>query len=144
MRILIHGINFSPELTATGKYTGEMAAWLAGRGHELRAVTAPPYYPDWRIGSGYSGRRYRRERRSIGEGSLSVWRCPLWVPEVQSGAKRLLHLASFALSSAPVMLAQAAWRPGSNRPPCVAAIEPGLALIVRNRTVKGVGVYERN
>lgn len=111
MRILIHGINFSPELTATGKYTGEMAAWLAGRGHELRAVTAPPYYPDWRIGSGYSGRRYRRERRSIGEGSLSVWRCPLWVPEVQSGAKRLLHLASFALSSAPVMLAQAAWRP---------------------------------
>ncbi|MCL7680600.1 hypothetical protein M8369_42415, partial [Klebsiella pneumoniae] len=25
MKILIYGINFSPELTATGKYSGEMA-----------------------------------------------------------------------------------------------------------------------
>jgi hypothetical protein len=28
MRILIHGINFSPELTGIGKYSGELAAWL--------------------------------------------------------------------------------------------------------------------
>jgi colanic acid biosynthesis glycosyl transferase WcaI len=54
VRILIHGINFAPELTGTGKYTGEMAAWLASRGHEVSVVTAPPYYPDWRIGEGYS------------------------------------------------------------------------------------------
>ena len=41
MRILIHGINFSPELTGIGKYTGEMAEWLAAQGHEVRVVTAP-------------------------------------------------------------------------------------------------------
>jgi len=29
MRILIYGINYSPELTGIGKYTGEMAPWLA-------------------------------------------------------------------------------------------------------------------
>jgi len=29
MRILIHGINFSPELTGIGKYSSEMAEWLA-------------------------------------------------------------------------------------------------------------------
>jgi len=29
LRILIHGINFSPELTGIGKYSGEMAEWLA-------------------------------------------------------------------------------------------------------------------
>ena len=40
MRILIYGINFSPELTGIGKYTGEMAAWLAARGHQVRVVTA--------------------------------------------------------------------------------------------------------
>ena len=30
-KILLYGINFSPELTGIGKYTGEMAAWLAER-----------------------------------------------------------------------------------------------------------------
>jgi len=35
-RILIHGINYSAELTGIGKYTGEMAEWLVSRGHEVR------------------------------------------------------------------------------------------------------------
>ena len=54
MKILLYGINFSPELTGIGKYTGELAAWLAGRGHEVRVVTAPPYYPAWKVSEGYS------------------------------------------------------------------------------------------
>ena len=49
LRILIYGLNFSPELTGIGRYTGEMAAWLAARGHDVRVVTAPPYYPAWEI-----------------------------------------------------------------------------------------------
>ncbi len=32
MKILLYGINFAPELTGIGKYTGEMAAWLAAAG----------------------------------------------------------------------------------------------------------------
>jgi len=40
VKILLYGI---------GKYTGEMAAWLAARGHQVRVVTAPPYYPDCRF-----------------------------------------------------------------------------------------------
>jgi colanic acid biosynthesis glycosyl transferase WcaI len=43
LRILIYGLNYSPELTGIGKYTGEMAAWLAERGHDVRVVAAPPY-----------------------------------------------------------------------------------------------------
>ena len=54
MKILLYGINFAPELTGIGKYTGEMVAWLAARGHEVRVVTAPPYYPDWAVWPGYS------------------------------------------------------------------------------------------
>ena len=42
MEILLYGINFAPELTGIGKYTGELAAWLAARGHDVRVVTAPP------------------------------------------------------------------------------------------------------
>lgn len=115
MRILIHGINFSPELTGIGKYTGEMAEWLAERGHEVRVVTAPPYYPNWKIAKGYVnwwGKKVvQYSKPEDAGGKLTVYRCPLWVPNIPSGLKRLLHLASFGLSSFPVMLQQVFWRP---------------------------------
>ena len=117
LKILLYGINFAPELTGIGKYTGEMAAWLAAQGHQVRAVAAPPYYPDWSVGEGYSARAWRRERWQ----GVDVWRSPLWVPRHPGGAKRLLHLASFALSSLPVMLWQALWRPD-----VVWVVEPAL------------------
>lgn len=107
MRIVIYGINFAPELTGVGKYTGEMAEWLAARGHEVRVVTAPPYYPDWRVSPGYRAGRYTTERWL----ETRVWRCPLWVPSRPGGLKRLVHLAGFAASSSPVMLRQLVWRP---------------------------------
>jgi len=97
---LIYGINYSPELTGIGKYTGEMAAWLSERGHDVQVVTAPPYYPEWHIGNGYSGRWFRSERMA----GVRVLRCPLWVPPQPGGFKRLVHLLSFALSSIPAVL----------------------------------------
>lgn len=114
---MLYGINFAPELTGIGKYTGEMAVWLTKAGHDVRVVTAPPYYPDWRIAKDYRAGRYMHE---IWEG-VRVWRTPLWVPARPSGLKRLLHLASFALSSLPVMLRQLLWRPD-----VVLVVEPPL------------------
>ena len=61
MKILVYGINYSPELTGIGKYTGEMVEWLAAQGHEVRVITAPPYYPQWQVGENYSAWRYKRE-----------------------------------------------------------------------------------
>jgi colanic acid biosynthesis glycosyl transferase WcaI len=117
LRILIHGINYSPELTGIGKYTGEMAEWLASRGHEVRVVTAPPYYPQWKVTEGFA-KGWRKEQGKIPlslplnkGGKIVVYRCPLWVPSKPSGLKRLLHLVSFALSSFPIMLWQIFWRP---------------------------------
>jgi colanic acid biosynthesis glycosyl transferase WcaI len=52
-----------------------------------------------------------------------VHRCPIWVPRVPGGKKRLFHLASFALSSFPVALAHARWRPH-----VVMTVEPTLAV----------------
>lgn len=106
MKILVYGINYSPELTGIGKYTGEMVEWMARQGHEVRVITAPPYYPEWQVGVNYSSWRYRRE-----EGDVSVWRCPLYVPKQPSTLKRLLHLGSFALSSFFPLMAQRRWKP---------------------------------
>lgn len=117
MRVLIHGLNYSPERVGVGRYTGELAEWLAQRGHEVRVVTAPPYYPEWKTGEGYSSRGYRREELE----NVEVWRCPLWVPASPSGAKRLLHLFSFAAASSPAVVRQAAWRPD-----VVVMVEPTL------------------
>ena len=107
MKILIHSANFAPEPTGIGKYSGEMAEWLAAQGHEVRVVAAPPYYPAWKIDEAY---RWPAWRHEVWRG-VRVWRAPLWVPRKPGGLKRVLHLCTFALSSAPVMLRQALWRP---------------------------------
>lgn len=107
MKILVYGINYAPELTGIGKYTAEMAATLAGYGHDVRIVCAPPYYPQWEIGPDYSAWRYGREIRD----GVRLWRTPLWVPRRPRGVRRLLHLASFAVTSLPVVLAHTFWRP---------------------------------
>jgi colanic acid biosynthesis glycosyl transferase WcaI len=107
MKILICSANFAPEPTGIGKYSGEMAAWLAASGHEVRVVAAPPYYPAWRVDPAYRWPLWRHETWQ----GVRVWRAPLWVPRQPGGLKRVLHLATFALSSLPVMLRQAAWRP---------------------------------
>jgi colanic acid biosynthesis glycosyl transferase WcaI len=101
LRILVYGLNYSPELTGIGKYTGEMASWLAERGHHVRVVTAPPYYPAWRIREDYTGSWYRTERVP---GHPVVFRTPLYVPERPTGVKRIVHLFSFMLGSMPVLL----------------------------------------
>jgi colanic acid biosynthesis glycosyl transferase WcaI len=107
MRILVYGLNFAPELTGIGKYTGEMVFWMAEHGDDVHVVSAPPYYPQWRIQAGYSGRRYRRESLR----GMEIFRCPLWVTERPSNLQRFLHLLSFSISSLPVLLKQAVWRP---------------------------------
>ncbi|MCK1970286.1 colanic acid biosynthesis fucosyltransferase WcaI [Franconibacter sp. IITDAS19] len=106
MKILVYGINYSPELTGIGKYTGEMVEWMARQGHEVRVITAPPYYPQWQVGENYSAWRYRKE-----QGAATVWRCPLYVPKQPSTLKRLIHLGSFAVSSFFPLLAQRNWKP---------------------------------
>ena len=108
LRILIYGLNFSPELTGIGKYTGEMAEWLAERGHEVRVVTAPPYYPAWKIREDYREKLFWTEHPAA---RLTVYRTPLYVPERPSGLKRMLHLFSFMLGSIPAMVRQIFWKP---------------------------------
>ena len=121
MRILIHSLAFAPELTGAGRSAGEMASWLASRGHQIRVVTAPPFYPEWCIRPEYSSWRYKISLNGHSPHNLGVIRCPLWVPKTHSARRRLLHLASFAASSWPAVLGHVLWRPD-----VVIVIEPTL------------------
>ena len=117
MKILMYCLNYAPELTGIGKYTSEQAEWLVARGHEVRVITAPPYYPEWRIAEGYRAWSYTREIRN----GVTVLRAPLWVPRRPSGLKRLAHLATFAASTLPLLFRQARWKPEA-----VFVVEPPL------------------
>lgn len=115
LKVLLYSLNYAPELTGVGKYSGEMAEWLASRGHEVRVICGPPYYPKWRVWDGYRRWWYMREHRS----GVGLWRCPLWVPRRPGGMARILHLFTFVATSMPALLRQAFWRPD-----IIVAIEP--------------------
>lgn len=131
MKILLYSANFAPEPVGIGKYSGEMAAWLAAHGHQVRVVAAPPYYPAWQLGAGYGWPPYRRERWQ----GVDVWRTPLWVPKKPGGLSRVLHLMTFAVSSLPVMLWQILWRPQ-----VVMTVAPALVCAPTGWLVAKLGV----
>jgi colanic acid biosynthesis glycosyl transferase WcaI len=107
MRVLLYSVNFAPEPTGIGKYSGEMAEWLVEQGHSVRVIAAPPYYPQWQLDAAYGKFSYRRETWQ----GVDVWRAPIWVPKKPGGVIRVIHLLSFAISSFPLMIRQIAWRP---------------------------------
>lgn len=110
-------MNFSPEPTGIGRYSGEMVQGLLARGHQVKVVCAPPYYPHWQRQPGHGAWSYSVEAPQPG---LEVLRCPLWVPAQPRAARRLLHQASFALACLPVLL----WLALSWRPAVVLAVAP--------------------
>lgn len=116
--ILIYGMNFGPELTGVGRYTGALATNLAARGLSIEAITTPPHYPGWFVRKGYSAWRFRREVRD----GVDVLRCPLFLHKAGSGIWRLIAPLSFAATSAPAAL----WRILTSRPRAVLCVEPTL------------------
>jgi colanic acid biosynthesis glycosyl transferase WcaI len=95
MKILVYGINYFPELTGIGKYTGEMCEWLAAQGHEVEVITAMPYYPKWQIDENYRGKWWHTEKRN----GVTIRRCPLYVTQHVTAKTRIIHEISFLLSS---------------------------------------------
>lgn len=121
MRILVLGLNHAPEPVGIGPYTAGMVAALAAAGHQVRLVTANPYYPGWRVDPADARPFYRREQ----EGGVEVRRCPLYVPRDPSGARRIAHHLSFALAALVPMLAAAV----RFRPDLVLTIAPSLLSV---------------
>jgi colanic acid biosynthesis glycosyl transferase WcaI len=107
MRIVVHTVNYRPELTGIGKYTGEMCEWLAAHGHDVTVIAPPPYYPQWRVDAPY--RQWRYETSVID--NVTVRRAPIWVPRRPGGLSRIVYALSFAISSLPLLLLESLRRP---------------------------------
>ncbi len=106
MKILIYGINYSPELTGIGKYSSEISEWLANQGHEVKVITSQPYYPDWKI-----FKDYKNNYTTSTINNVEVFRCPLYVPKRPNFIKRLLHLLSFSITSFIPVIKSSGWKP---------------------------------
>lgn len=101
-RILVIGYNYYPEPTGIGKYSGDKVHWLAKNGYDCTVLTTYPYYPHWKVQDPYYADRwsYKTERKEFTSGgSITVHRCPMYVPKNPSGVKRMLLDLSFLLAA---------------------------------------------
>ncbi len=123
-RVLVVGLNYAPEPVGIGPYTQGLAEALAARGARVKAIVGKPYYPQWQPYPGFA-RGWLRAT----EGGVEVTRCPHYVPPAPSGFRRVLHLASFALSAVvPVLCAVVQRR--DERPGLVIVIAPALLSVI--------------
>lgn len=142
MKLILQSLNYSPELTGIGKYNGEMCPELVKRGMDVTAIVAPPYYPEWKIHSGF--KRFSFNTTHV-EG-VNVIRCPLYVPAKVTTIKRIIHLASFAMSSTLALVSRM-----FNKPDVIMLVQPTLfcapftllfAKLVGAKTVMHIQDYE--
>jgi colanic acid biosynthesis glycosyl transferase WcaI len=117
-KIFIHGMNYAPEPIGVGRYTGELAEFLAAQGEDVEVVTSPPHYPGWKVNAPYRSWRYTVEMRN----RVRIIRCPLLLHSSGRGIWRLLAPLTFAIAAAPVVI----WRILRSRPDVVICIQPTL------------------
>lgn len=116
--VLVYGMNYSPEFTGVGRYTGEIGSYLAQLGWKVVVITTPPHYPEWKARVPYKANRWAKESGT----NIIIYRCPLYLDSKMRGIKRMLAPLSFAISSAPVAIVQAIL----HRPRTILVIEPTL------------------
>lgn len=119
--VLIVGLNYAPEPVGIGPYTRDLAEALHQRGAQVRVICGQPYYPQWRIYPGFARRGWTRGM----ENGVKVIRCPHYVPRQPSGLKRIVHLASFALTALIPAL-----RARTGKPDLVIAVAPALPSVL--------------
>ena len=121
LKLLIFGLNYAPEMVGIGKYSGEMAAWFASRGHEVEAIMAPPFYPQWKLPDDVSG----SFERQVVDG-VKVERAPLWLPKGRVSAKaRILLETSYNAAAVRYWLPRLLKR---RRPDAIIVVTPPLQL----------------
>ncbi|MDB5019796.1 MAG: glycosyl transferase, group 1 family protein [Pedobacter sp.] len=108
-RVLLIGGNFYPEPIGIGKYNGEMMHWLAQNGYDCTVITSFPYYPQWKVQQPYTKRSfwYKREvkyYKPYYDKHINIYRCPLYVPNIPTGSKRILNGVTFFLTSLLVII----------------------------------------
>jgi len=103
LKILIYSLNFFPEKVGIGKYSGEMAFWLAKKGIEVKVITSNCYYPHFKINKNI----YLEEKYE----NLTILRTPIFLPNKFNGINRIFHFFSFSILSTPYLISNLFWRP---------------------------------
>lgn len=111
-RLSILTLHFPPEPTGNAPYAGALSRGLAQEGVAVRALTAHPHYPAWRIQYGYG----QWSRREVIDG-VHLHRLRHYVPRTPSGVRRLLAELSFG-----ARLVTTRW----GAPDAVLALSPAL------------------
>ena len=120
MRITFVGINYWPDSTGIAPFTTGRCEYLAAHGHQVTVFTGFPYYPQWRIPHHYRWRLKSREERN----GVEILRSWLYVPSQVTAHSRILHEASFVVSS----MLRAFARGTRTRPDLLIVTTPPLAL----------------
>ncbi|PRY64656.1 glycosyltransferase involved in cell wall biosynthesis [Glaciihabitans tibetensis] len=93
-RVTIVGLNYAPEPTGIAPYTAGLAVGLAARGWSVKAVTAFPHYPAWKISEGYEGRTIRETVEGV-----DLTRLRPYMPPNPSGVRRMALEVWFGIRS---------------------------------------------
>lgn len=117
MRILILSINYWPEETGIGAFTTYRAEYLARAGHDVTVCTTFPYYPEWKVGASYRGRRWTSETRN----GVRILRTRAYVPNPVTSLKRIVHEGSYVAGSLLRAVA-------TGRPDVMLTVSPPLGL----------------
>lgn len=92
MKIIIMGLNYSPEPTGNAPYTAALAEGLVRKGHNVQVIAGYPHYPEWRRTAGYGG--WKRKEAING---VSVTRLRHYIPKRPKAMGRVLLELSFGL-----------------------------------------------
>ena len=95
MRVIVWGINYAPEITGIAPHNVALCEFLQRHGHDVEMVTTFSYYPAWRKRPEERRLPYRTDRIS----GVPVHRCWHFVPQRLSAGKRIVHEATFVLTS---------------------------------------------
>lgn len=105
MRIIIYTYNYHPEPIGIAPLMTELAENLVKRGHEVRVLTAMPWYPEGKIHPKYKGKLFLTESHN----EVKIQRCYIWTRRKRSLLNRVLFEISFVMFS--LFQAFQSWRP---------------------------------
>ena len=117
MRVLIYSYNYYPEKIGIAPLMTELAEGLVKRGHNVRVVTAFPWYPDNKIPRIYSGRLYLKEEIN----GVIIQRCYVRANPNRTLLNRILFELSFVIFSFFQALV-------GERPEVILYVIPGLPV----------------
>ncbi|MBF2056463.1 MAG: glycosyltransferase family 4 protein [Cyanobacterium sp. T60_A2020_053] len=95
MRILIYSYNYHPEPIGIAPLMTELAEGLATKGHDVRVLTAMPWYPESKIYPEYQGKIYYQETIN----NVKIYRSFVWVTPKRNFLNRALFEISFSFLS---------------------------------------------